>query len=176
MDRDGLTRRFEAQWRDRDLREGAPRQVVVATQCIEAGADIDFDAMVTECASIDALRQRFGRVDRRGRLGAMGRHARGVVLLRGERAPDDDPIYGGALAATWAWLCSQDPVDFGIERLEEPPADCVVNRPGAPVLSALHLDALAATWPRPTVDHVPPGGFTATSRPRRWSRWCGAMS
>jgi CRISPR-associated endonuclease/helicase Cas3 len=82
---------------------------VVATQCLEVGADYDFDALVTECASLDALRQRFGRLNRGGRA----IDARAVILIDGthvreESQLDDgkplDPIYGNALARTWNWL------------------------------------------------------------------------
>ena len=44
------------------IREG----VLVATQVVEVSLDIDYDAMYTEAAPIDALIQRFGRVNRRG--------------------------------------------------------------------------------------------------------------
>jgi CRISPR-associated endonuclease/helicase Cas3 len=82
---------------------------VVATQCLEVGADYDFDALVTECASLDALRQRFGRLNRGGR----DIDATGVILIQNEQVkkeeqPDKDepldPIYGNALPRTWNWL------------------------------------------------------------------------
>lgn len=39
--------------------------IVVATQVVEVSLDISFDIMVTECAPIDAMIQRFGRINRK---------------------------------------------------------------------------------------------------------------
>lgn len=41
-------------------------QVVIATQVIEVSLDIDYEVMFTEPAPIDALTQRFGRINRKG--------------------------------------------------------------------------------------------------------------
>ncbi len=38
--------------------------IVVSTQVVEVSLDISFDMMVTECAPLDALIQRFGRINR----------------------------------------------------------------------------------------------------------------
>jgi CRISPR-associated endonuclease/helicase Cas3 len=85
------------------------KSFVVATQCLEVGADYDFDALVTECASLDALRQRFGRLNRAGRE----INGQGVILIENNQIKEEsqldddkpiDPIYGNALSRTWNWL------------------------------------------------------------------------
>jgi CRISPR-associated endonuclease/helicase Cas3 len=131
--------------------------VVVATQSIEAGADFDFDALVTECASLDALRQRFGRLDRMGEYGK----ARAVILGRSDEieGSEDSSVYGKALGATWDWLAQNEEWDFGIDYLELPKkmepflAGAGANgRDHAPVLLPAHLDAWVQTSPAPTAD------------------------
>lgn len=130
--------------------------IVVSTQTIEAGADFDFDALITECASVDALRQRFGRLDRRGQLG----ETRATILVRKDQASDseDDPVYGAALARTWTWLEAQGGeariVDFGLAHFPALPlgpedrAELCSPVRHAPVMLPAHLDAWAQTNPR----------------------------
>ena len=133
--------------------------VVVATQTLEVGADLDFDGLVTECASLNALRQRFGRLNRMGRP----IEARAAILIRGDQAGEkaDDPIYGKALAKTWNWLneCKDNngEVDFGIARFElllpqgEDLAKLNMPARNAPVMLPAHVDCWAQTSPEPSL-------------------------
>jgi CRISPR-associated endonuclease/helicase Cas3 len=109
-----LTGRTRAIARDRILETVAGRMrapgkgeirkplIVVATQCVEAGADFDFDALVTEIAPLDCLRQRFGRLNRTGRAITTRASILAAVDQVGVRA--EDPIYGKAAASTWKLL------------------------------------------------------------------------
>ena len=139
--------------------------IVVATQTLEIGADLDFDGLVTECASLDALRQRFGRLNRAGRdIAAPGR-----IIIRADQVKDGtpDPIYGEAISATWQWLNEQanaaGEIDFSIaniaallagmaaddrERLHPPASSATVMLPA-------HIDAWAQTGPDPVTGPAP---------------------
>ena len=148
-------------------RAGPPR-FVVATQCLEVGADLDFDGLVTECASLDALRQRFGRLNRAGR----SIEARAVIMVRADqtslRRGDErgDPIYGKALTETWQWLrekSERDVIDLGYAALERilPSNPAELNElrqrlsppaPNAPVMLPAHVDAWVQTAPAPAPD------------------------
>ncbi len=67
---------------------------VVATQTLEVGADLDFDALVTETAGVRSLIQRLGRCNRLGEHS----HARVAVF----HATDlDQPIYGDEPKRVW---------------------------------------------------------------------------
>lgn len=168
LDRDGVLDRVEPRVDPgRSAPDGAERPLVlVATQCIEAGADYDLDGLVTECASLDALRQRFGRLDRRGVCAErVGMAARGVVLGRTDADARDDPVYGQAMYNTWMWLKSiavDLVVDFGISAMAGALAKGTVNVEGlvargreAAVLMPAYLDQWAQTRPRPHADPDP---------------------
>jgi CRISPR-associated endonuclease/helicase Cas3 len=156
VERDWLVARWKPY-----LRAGSPDApvrpiVLVSTQCLEVGADFSFDALVCEAASLDALRQRFGRLDR------MGKAAQSLAVLC-IREPDadpskagPDPIYGAALARTWALLKDRAEsgfVDFGVEALRSCLSDVDDLSPylapaeDAPVLLPAHLDLLCQTAP-----------------------------
>src|SRR5271163_3389418 len=118
VDRDRLAEKLACIRTGRDdLRSEMQKPLVlVATQTIEAGVDIDFDGLVTEAAALDALRQRFGRLNRAGRPHIM---PEAVVLAHKEDIGDkaDDPVYGDRIAETWKALNrwkTDGRVDFGI--------------------------------------------------------------
>ena len=164
-----LTGRMRPYERDRVLAENLPlvttgrdrgsltRHVfVVGTQSIEAGVDFDVDALLTQAASLDALKQRFGRVDRRGELAAAGRPSSNVIVCSAPtRQVGPDPVYGEALAKTEQWLAGQEQVDFGIDHLIVDPVEqqemCPPAR-SAPSLLPTHLDA----WAQNPTPHFAP--------------------
>lgn len=138
--------------------EDARPAIIVATSCIEAGADLDFDALVTEVASLDALRQRFGRLDR------LGRYPQTWAWVLGRkdqlaRQAKPDPIYGTALRNTWNYLteiAEDGRVDFGLSAFPIPEAerleDLLPPSPEAPVLFPSYLDMWSETRPAPHPD------------------------
>lgn len=172
VQRDALARRLAP------IRTGAPRElpkplVVVATQCIEAGVDIDLDALFTEAAPIDALRQRFGRLNRAGRDITV---AAAVVATKEDvSARADDAVYGTATREAWSDLsaaaesalaaaapnkprkgsaAAQGPVvDFGLAHFAVPLREQALTLPvDAPVLMPAHVDLLSQTAPVPAAD------------------------
>ncbi len=169
LDRDAVVERLRPFLSGSEL--ARPSTYVVATQCLEVGADFDFDALVTECASLDALRQRFGRLNRVGRTPS----APAAVVVRAAQTGggDDDPVYGASLAATWVWLRG-DPerqeFDFGVTAVRQA-TDGVdlapLNAPTehAPVLLPAHLDCWVQTSPRPAPDPDPAPFLHGPTRP-----------
>ncbi|WP_223649743.1 CRISPR-associated helicase Cas3' [Hymenobacter psoromatis] len=63
--------------------------LVVATQVVEVSLDISFDRMVTEAAPLDALVQRFGRVNRRRTIDTRGQ-LKPIYVLAPPAADDPD--------------------------------------------------------------------------------------
>ena len=163
-------------------REEEPEEpiFVVATQCIEVGANIDFDALVTEMASMDALEQRFGRLNRKGRPGIS--HAAIVAQKDQIGSKYDDRVYGKALTASWTWLKNrlrrdEHTINLPSESKKKPKTKKIKDefvemavlvlrqalmqtsdrstltgpRRSAPVLMPAHADLLCQTSPEPSL-------------------------
>ena len=139
-------------------RRGDELTVVVATQAIEVGADFSFDALVTECAAVDSIRQRCGRLDRRGIWSERtGRPAQAWIIgpksMVGSTKPD--PVYGESAKSTWEELERRSredgPLIVGPTALNNFPSGANAPRAEAPLLLATHLDAWVQTRPEPLV-------------------------
>lgn len=127
------------------------KAVLVATQTVEVGIDLDATALVTESSSWDALVQRVGRVNRRGSLADTP-----VIVVN-----DDDPqpsVYGNARHRTIDYLRTLvnghqqfDASPLALRKLD-PPAEAFMAPPIIPVLLPAHLNAWARTSPAPSND------------------------
>ncbi|MXW44305.1 MAG: type I-U CRISPR-associated helicase/endonuclease Cas3, partial [Candidatus Dadabacteria bacterium] len=146
---------------DPDDKSGSSRlTVVVSTQAIEVGADISFDALVTECAAVDSLRQRFGRLDRRGHyFSKTGVPAKAWIIglksiLKSKKS---DPIYGFSTQFTWKELkrrAKSDLVGVGPLSLKKFPSEATAPRLAAPLLLHTHMDFWFQTNPESVAQSV----------------------
>lgn len=146
------------------------RLFVVATQTIEVGADLDLDVLVTECAPLPALVQRFGRVNRTG-----DRAVHRSAVLHAASVHDEDPIYGEATARTWERLRAvaevatvdkkgvgrvwpRSTLDFGLRSvvalMRGAPPDVIPRAPFIPIALGAHLERWACTNPAPWPDQA----------------------
>jgi CRISPR-associated endonuclease/helicase Cas3 len=142
---------------DRQERDDRERPLfIVGTQTIEVGLDLDLDGLVTACAPLPALIQRFGRLDRAGKLSAGGQPGRGAIV----QPQASCPVYGEATLAAWHWLnetAQQIQLNFGPERVSKLVADAPaptheLNQPTAPLLGPWHVATLVQTSHDPQPD------------------------
>ncbi|CAG7570813.1 CRISPR-associated endonuclease/helicase Cas3 [Barrientosiimonas humi] len=127
--------------------------IVVATQTLEVGADLDFDHLLTPIASAAALTQRLGRVNRVG-----SRSGGSVRIIVGEGKPE--PVYGTAAADLGSALLAAAPTTVSaLIRVLESPEHAAA--PGA-----------AAVLPRFVFDSYVPTGRSPYEAPvGRWLRF-----
>lgn len=168
VDRAGVDRAIRERFGVAAARTDRPA-VLVATQTVEVGINLDVDGLVTESASWDALVQRLGRLNR------LGRHAqrfpgagpaRAVVVHDGQT---EGPVYGSARDATWEQLCRIVEPVTDVADLEESaglpvaplqcrdlteglPLDAFMAPIGTPILTTPILDTWVRTAPVPQPD------------------------
>ena len=162
IDRDGLQEHVLATFGTDRLPSARPA-VLVATQTVEVGVNLDVDVLVTESASWDALVQRLGRLNRLGEHGTRYQGRAAAVAVAVHDGQEDGPVYGAARDTTWQALTELVAAEGGA--LDVDPLSCrrlsttvlageqFRRRPqGVPVLLRPTLDAWVQTGPVPLAD------------------------
>ncbi|WP_205502507.1 CRISPR-associated helicase Cas3' [Rufibacter psychrotolerans] len=85
--------------------------IVVATQVVEVSLDISFDLMITQCAPIDALIQRFGRINRKRTPHTIGEYKPVYVLAPPPSENDAKPYESEILQRSYSALPDQELLD-----------------------------------------------------------------
>lgn len=76
-----------------EFNESTKACLVVSTQVVEVSLDISFDRMITQCAPLDALIQRFGRINRKRNASTIGKYKPVHVLAPKEKnLPYNDEV------------------------------------------------------------------------------------
>jgi len=131
---------------DRDRAAARERPfVVVATQTLEVGADVDFDWLVTESAGRRAIVQRFGRLNRIGEIF----NPRAVIVHSIDE--EEHPLYNREPAEIWRTLESRtEPIDLSPEMISTVLGEPDDVPPRAAALLPDHLWEYAKTsYPEP---------------------------
>lgn len=170
IDRDEISKKLEpflTEASEQERSEATPL-FVVATQCLEVGVDLDLDGLITQAAPLDALRQRFGRLNRAGReLTGKWFPAKGIILALTNdiKKTSNDFVYGDCIYKTWekleeiAEISGNGEVDFGIGALNSCLQEAGITsaslsspRAEAPVVMPAYLDLWSRTSPKPAAD------------------------
>lgn len=164
LDREALIEKHKHRLFAESKKDGETPLYVVATQCIEVGADFDFDAMVTEIAPLDSLIQRFGRLNRLGNSDSakgvivappLKENKRTKVLSFGKRE-EQTPFYGNAPSKTWEKMVDEfgenGEMDFSSsemknlqEKWEKDLNNLRAPRSDAPAMAPEYIDILSRT-------------------------------
>ncbi|MCQ3811815.1 MAG: type I-U CRISPR-associated helicase/endonuclease Cas3 [Acidimicrobiia bacterium] len=135
---------------DQTAEQESKHLVVVATQTLEVGADLDADYLVTEACGFRALTQRLGRLNRLGNRP----HARGVYV-HVEPKTKQWPVYGAEPAGVLEQLQVASGYDEAVDMSPGNIGTVLGDQPPEPVDAPVLAEALLWEWIK--TSFPPPG-------------------
>jgi CRISPR-associated endonuclease/helicase Cas3 len=92
--------------------------IVVSTQVVEVSIDISFDVMITECAPLDAMIQRFGRINRVRNNNTLGKYKPVYVIKPPNEENEAKPYDLAILKLSFEQLSNGDVLhESGIQQM-----------------------------------------------------------